>query len=72
MTGLEFVGNVIEHKVTSLLIISSTHLTAHSTNCSVYRGLVCLRDMYGCYRPSMQSDVMLYYCAVVMIEWNYQ
>ncbi len=30
MTGLEFVGNVIEHKVTSLLINSSTHLTAHS------------------------------------------
>lgn len=30
MTGLEFVENVIEHKVTSLLITSSTHLTAHS------------------------------------------
>ena len=37
MTGSEFVGNVIEHKVTSHLI-TSTHLTVSSTlpNCDFY------------------------------------
>lgn len=64
MTGLEFVGNVIEHKVTSLLIISSTHLIAHSTKCSVYRGLVCLRDMYSYSQFDHGCRVMSYYTIV--------
>ena len=65
MTGLGFVGNVIEHKITSLLIISSSHLTAYSIHkCSVYRGLVFLRDMHSCYRFDHGCRVISYYTIV--------